>query len=145
MGKGFNASLRLFSWCVFLVKRDEVEHLERRAREFLKTADYQAGEGMYGLAIFSLEQALQLFLKSRLLLHGVDYPRTHGLRRLLEILASVSGEDEPRIRRLLKERALELSFLEDAYISSRYLLREFGEEEYRRVRAVVEEVMSLLG
>jgi HEPN domain-containing protein len=92
-----------------------------------------------------LEQALQLFLKSRLLLHGVDYPRTHGLRRLLEILASVSGEDEPRIRRLLKERALELSFLEDAYISSRYLLREFGEEEYRRVRAVVEEVMSLLG
>ena len=68
-----------------------------------------------------------------------------GLRRLLEILASVSSGDEPRIRRLLKERVLELSFLEDAYISSRYLLREFGEEEYRRVRAVVEEVMSLLG
>ena len=128
-----------------MVKRDEVEHLGRRAREFLKTADYQAGEGMYGLAIFSLEQALQFFLKSRLLLHGVDYPRTHGLRRLLEILASVSSEDEPRIRRLLKERALELSFLEDAYISSRYLLGEFGEEEFRRVRAVVEEVMSLLG
>jgi HEPN domain-containing protein len=129
----------------FLVKRDEVEHLERRAREFLRTADYQAGEEMYGLGIFSLEQALQLFLKSRLLLHGVDYPRTHGLRRLLEILASVSSEDEPRIRRLLKERALELSFLEDAYISSRYLLREFEEEEYRRVRAVVEEVISLFG
>jgi len=128
-----------------LVKRDEVEHLERRAREFLKTADYQAGEGMYALAIFSLEQALQLFLKSRLLFHGVDYLRTHGLRKLLEILASVSSEDKPRIRRLLKERVLELSFLEDAYISSRYLLREFGEEEYRRVRAVVEEVMSLLG
>lgn len=128
-----------------MVKRDEVEHLERRAREFLKTADYQAGEGMYGLAIFSLEQALQLFLKSRLLLHGVDYPRTHDLRRLLEILASVSSEDEPRIRRLLRERALELSFLEDAYISSCYFLREFGEEEYRRVRAVVEEVMGLLG
>jgi HEPN domain-containing protein len=129
----------------FLVKRDEVEHLERRAREFLRTADYQAGEEMYGLGIFSLEQALQLFLKSRLLLHGVDYPRTHGLRRFLEILASVSSEDEPRIRRLLKERALELSFLEDAYISSRYLLREFEEEEYRRVRAVVEEVISLFG
>ena len=128
-----------------MVKRDEVEHLERRAREFLKTADYQAGEGMYGLAIFSLEQALQLFLKFRPLFHGVDYPRTHGLRKLLEILASVSSEDEPRIKRLLKERALELSFLEDAYISSRYFLREFGEEEYKRVRAVVEEVMSLLG
>jgi HEPN domain-containing protein len=129
----------------FLVKRDEVEHLEKRAREFLKTADYQAGEGMYGLAIFSLEQALQLFLKSRLLLHGVDYPRTHSLRRLLEILASVSSEDEPHIRRLIREKALELSFLEDAYISSRYFLREFREEEYRRVRAVVEEVMGLLG
>jgi hypothetical protein len=44
----------------------------------------------------------------------------------------------------LERRALELSFLEDAYISSRHLLRQFGEEEYRRVRAVVEEVMSVL-
>ena len=61
-----------------MVRRDEVELLERRAKEFLKTADYQAGEGMYALAIFSLEQALQLFLKSKLLLHGVDYPKTHG-------------------------------------------------------------------
>jgi len=127
-----------------LVKRDEVEHLEKRAREFLKTADYQAGEGMYALAIFSLEQALQLFLKSRLLLHGIDYPRTHGLKKLLSMLASVSSEHELPIRNLIKEKSLEFSFLEDAYISSRYLLKEFGEGEYRRVRAVVEEVMRLL-
>jgi len=33
----------------------------------------------------------------------------------------------------------------DAYISSRYFLRDFGEEEYRRVRSLVEEVMENLG
>ncbi|MEM3794143.1 MAG: HEPN domain-containing protein [Candidatus Bathyarchaeia archaeon] len=125
-------------------KREEVEHLEKRAGEFMRTAEYQAGEGMYALAIFSLEQALQLFLKSRLILHGVDYPRTHSIRRLLEMLSSILGERGSWVKSLLRDRALEISFLEDAYISSRYLLREFGEEEYRRVREVVEEVMRNL-
>lgn len=41
----------------------------KRAGEFLKTADYQAREDMYALAMFSLEQALQLLLKSRLIQH----------------------------------------------------------------------------
>ena len=128
-----------------MAKREEVDHLARRAREFLKTAEYQVREGMYALAIFSLEQALQLFLKSRLILHGVDYPRTHSIRRLLILLAEVSKEHEAWIRRILREKALEISFIEDAYISSRYFLRDFGEEEYRRVRSLVEEVMENLG
>ncbi|RLG03849.1 MAG: DNA-binding protein, partial [Thaumarchaeota archaeon] len=97
-----------------MAKREEVDHLARRAREFLKTAEYQTREGMYALAIFSLEQALQLFLKSRLILHGVDYPRTHSIRRLLILLAAVSKGHEAWIRRVLREKALEISFIEDA-------------------------------
>ena len=129
-----------------MVKREEVEHLAKRADEFLKTADYQAHEGMYALAIFSLEQALQLFLKSRLLFHGVEYPRTHSVRRLLSALAEVVGEASgSRIKRLLRERVVELSFLEDAYISSRYFLKDFGFEEYRKVRNLVEEVIKVVG
>ena len=58
-----------------MARREEVEWLERRSKEFLETAKYQIRKGFYGLACFSLEQALQLFLKSRLALRGVVYPR----------------------------------------------------------------------
>jgi len=128
-----------------LVKREEAEHLARRAEEFMRSAELQAGENMYALAVFSLEQALQLFLKSRLILQGVDYPRTHSIRRLLTLLAAVSQEHRSWIDELLRRRSLEIAFLEDAYISSRYFLRDFGFEEYRRVREIVEEVMRNLG
>lgn len=128
-----------------MVKREEAEHLARRAEEFMRSAELQAGENMYALAVFSLEQALQLFLKSRLILQGVDYPRTHSIRRLLTLLAAVSQEHRSWIDELLRRRSLEIAFLEDAYISSRYFLRDFGFEEYRRVREIVEEVMRNLG
>jgi len=128
-----------------LVKREEAEHLARRAEEFMRSAELQAGENMYALAVFSLEQALQLFLKSGLILQGVDYRRTHSTRRLLTLLAAVSQEHRSWIDELLRRRSLEIAFLEDAYISSRYFLRDFGSEEYRRVRELVEEVMRNLG
>ncbi|MEM2882883.1 MAG: HEPN domain-containing protein [Candidatus Bathyarchaeia archaeon] len=43
------------------------------------------------LAAFSLEQSLQLFLKAKLLERGVEYPRTHSVRKLLEMLSEVGG------------------------------------------------------
>jgi HEPN domain-containing protein len=43
------------------------KNLLRRSRDFLETAEYQISRGFYDLAVFSLEQALQLFLKAKLL------------------------------------------------------------------------------
>lgn len=71
--------------------KEGAEHLRKRSGEFLKTAKYQMRTRLYGLAAFSLEQALQLFLKSILGRQGVDYPRTQSVRRLLELLAAVGG------------------------------------------------------
>jgi len=65
-----------------LTKREEYEHLLRRSREFYETAILQLEKGFYGLAAFSLEQSLRLFLKAKMLERGVDYPRTHSVRRL---------------------------------------------------------------
>lgn len=62
-----------------------VEELEcRLSLEFLikLNAEYQVSKGFYGLAVFSLEQALQLFIKSKLLENGAEYPRTHSVRFL---------------------------------------------------------------
>ncbi len=64
--------------------REEINTLVRRAKEFLRTADFQLENGMYDLAIFNLEQALQLFLKAKILEYGAQYPRTRSVRYLLK-------------------------------------------------------------
>ena len=126
-----------------VTRREEVEHLIERSRRFLETAEYQINRGFYDLAAFSLEQALQLFLKSKLLENGVDYPRTHSVRTLLEILQRVVSEDKRKVvRDALNKYLLELGILEDAYITSRYIMREFREGEVKRLLQVVKEVMK---
>jgi len=126
-----------------LARFEEHRYLVERSRRFFETALMQIERGFYDLAAFSLEQSLQLFLKACLLKLGVDYPRTHSVRRLLELVAEVSGGD--KVRGLLHELAVELGALEDAYISSRYVAREYTREEVERLRRVVEEVERVVG
>jgi HEPN domain-containing protein len=121
-------------------KLEEYEALLRRSDGFLETALMQARAGMYDLAVFSLEQSLQLFLKATLLRVGSDYPRTNSIRRLLELLTEVTGRSE--LRELASRYSVELGALEDAYISSRYIPRIYTKDEFERLRAVVEEVRS---
>lgn len=126
-----------------MTKREEAERLLDRSRRFLDTADYQIKRGFYDLAAFSLEQSLQLFLKARLLEYGADYPRTHSVRALLEALASIAPESKREIIRILISKyILELGVLEDAYITSRYIMRNFERAEVERLKKAVVEVMS---
>ena len=126
-----------------MTRRDEVEHLLKRSREFLETAEYQVGKGFYALAAFSLEQSLQLSLKAKMLVRGVDYPRTHSVRALLEMLSDLAPEEEkPSIKHILEKYLLELGILEDAYITSRYVMREYRKEEAERLMKVVKEVID---
>jgi len=122
---------------------EEYNYLLERSRRFLITAEMQIERGFYDLAIYSLEQALQLYLRACLLKLGVDYPRTHSVRRLLELIYRLTGSEG--IKRVLVDYAIELGVLEDAYITSRYIAREYSEEEARRVYHVVGEVMRVVG
>jgi HEPN domain-containing protein len=128
---------------VGLGRVEEFEVLLRRSESFYVTALLQAERGMYDLAVFSLEQSLQLFLKGALLKEGVEFPRTHGVRRLLSNLAELTGSEE--IKQLLTSYSLELGILEDAYIVSRYFPRSYTGEEFERLRAAVERVRSVVG
>jgi len=113
-------------------RREEEKRLLKRSSDFLETAEYQISRGFYDLAAFSLEQALQLFLKAKVLAEGVDYPRTHSVRVLLEILSDVSAEDKKSIvNGILENYLLELGVLEDAYITSRYVMREFTSKRWK--------------
>lgn len=124
-------------------RKDEAEHLLKRSKEFLETAEYQISRGLYGIAVFSLEQTLQLFLKSKMLVAGVDYPRTHGVRTLLEVLSDLESDEKKRsIKHMLSDYLFELGMLEDAYITSRYVMREFTREEAQRLAKTVKEVMN---
>ena len=129
------------------MKKEEEETLRSRAYEFLETAKFHIEKQYYSLATFSLEQALQLFLKSRLLFNGVDYPKTHSVVRLLEILKEVTASDE--CRRLLEDYVnryvLELGLLEDAYITSRYMVRVYRREEVEKMFKAVEEIIRVVG
>ncbi len=128
----------------FVVTRHEdVERLLERSMWFFETALMQAGRGFYDLAVFSLEQSLQLYLKSCLLRLGVDYPRTHSVRKLLEIIRDITGDRD--VEEILSRYAVELGSLEDAYITSRYVARTYTAGEVERLKNTVEEIRNVVG
>ena len=122
------------------MSKEEADSLRKRSRDYLQTYEFHMSKGMYALAIFDLEQAIQLYIKASLLDEGVAYPRTHSLRRLLEILAGVRNDD--KLMKIVKDYAVELRLLEEAYISSRYVAYEFAEDEVVKVKRAVEEIMK---
>ena len=128
---------------ITVTKREEYECLMERSRRFYESAIMQIKRGFYDLATFSLEQSLQLYLKAKLLKLGLDYPRTHSIRRLLELIYELTNKEE--IKELLMKFSVELASLEDAYITSRYVAREFRLEEVKRLKEVVEEVKEVVG
>ena len=83
-----------------------------------------------------------LFLKASLLKLGIDFLRTHSVRKLLEIIHEVTGKD--RIKEILRRFSIELDALEDACITSRYVARDHNREEVERFKKVVEEVMRVV-
>ncbi len=114
--------------------------LINRSKRFYETAVIQIEKEYYDLAVFSLEQSLQLFLKAVLLKLGMDYPRTHSVRKLLEIIYELTNREE--IIEFVEKNSIELGALEDAYISSRYIPREYHREEAVRLKKLVDEVME---
>lgn len=122
---------------------EEYRYLLERSRRFYETALMQIDKGFYDLACFSLEQSLQLYLKALLLRLGFDFPRTHSVRRLLELIHEVIKDK--RIIDVLSKYSVELGALEDAYITSRYVARSYSVEEVSRLRKVVDEVVKIVG
>ena len=122
------------------MSKEVAESLRKRAREYIETYEFHLSHAIYALAVFDLEQALQLSVKASLLEEGVAYPRTHSIRRLLELLADVRNDE--KLRGKIREYAVELRLLEEAYISSRYVATEFSEDEVLMVKKAFDEVIK---
>ena len=86
-----------------------------------------------------------MFLKTKFLDFGVDYPKTHSVRKLLEIIFEVTPKNyKVKVKEVLDKYLLELGILEDAYITSRYVVREYRKEEAEKLLKVVEDVIKKL-
>jgi HEPN domain-containing protein len=72
------------------------------------------------------------------LAEGVDYPRTHSVRTLLEMLSElVPKSKKSAIKGILENYLLELIMLEEAYITSRCAMREFARQEAEKLTKAV--------
>jgi HEPN domain-containing protein len=118
---------------------DEVAVLRRRTKAFLNRALDSLEAKDYDVASFLSEQAVQLYLKSLLLEELGDYPRTHSISTLLTILGKL--EKYKNVAKILEIKKREIRLMEDAYISSRHLVRGFDEEEAQALIKLAKEII----
>lgn len=95
----------------------------------------------YDLAMFHIEQAVQLMVKAKLLEIEGCYGM-HAIRRLILELSEVYSEEE--LRKFIDENKTALRNLERAYITSRYLIEEFFKEEVDDAFRAAERLRLLL-
>jgi len=124
------------------MREEEVRRFKDRADAFLDTAIYNFEKGRYDLAAFNIEQAIQLYIKTKLLELLGEFPRTHSLVTLLRELSKVFKEEE--VERFVKENIGMLTKLSDVYITSRYYTREFYKDEVKELIEFAYKVRRLL-
>jgi len=125
------------------MRKEEIEKFKQRAGAFLDTARYNLQNKTYDLAAFNIEQAVQLYVKTRLLESTGEFPRTHNLVVLLRQLSSVFKQKE--VEEFVKNEMEALTKLADIYITARYYTREFYEAEVRNLFTFADKIKELLG
>lgn len=118
---------------------EEVKILRRRAKAFYSKALDSLNSGDYDLASFPSEQAVQLHLKSILLEALGEYPKTHSISYLFSIISKISEYDN--LIKFFEDNKMQFRLMEDAYISSRYLVREYTRDEAEMLLDLAKEVL----
>jgi len=116
--------------------------LKKRAKAFLEDAKVDFARGDYDLVLFHVEQFLQLFLKYLLYQKIGDYPKTHSVVRLVRDLIKVYESKE--LQEFYDESLETLYLLEESYIASRYLPREYGKEIAEIILKFSEKALEVL-
>ena len=115
------------------------DELIGRAIHFYRVSSYDASAGRYDIALFHLEQAVQLALKAYLLKTLGDFPKIHSLKDLIDVC------ENNCLRNLVDEKWYIVDVLEDAYIGGRYFIRRYNLREYEESRRFVEGVFKCIG
>lgn len=121
---------------------DEVETLSSKSKKFTNLASICLERELYDLACFNAQQGIQLLLKAFTVKKLGYMPRTHSIRELMGNLAKQLNEED--LNEYVKTHRLELTALEDAYISSRYFVKEFAREDAEDCIRIAKEVSELV-
>jgi HEPN domain-containing protein len=119
------------------------EILKERADEFVKLAEYAYKRKRYDLAMFNLEQALQLYLKYKIWQKLGDFEKTHSITKLLKDFGRVYKKSKA-VNKLIKENRKLINGLEVAYIESRYLPAQFFKEDVDKTFEFLNKLKKLI-
>ncbi len=136
-------------WCCGLGSVDYVELLRRRSKAYYEYSRGAFERGDYDIAIFMIEQALQLYIKSMILRILGYTPRTHMIRELLAALAKALSSLNKnllasRIKDFVEENRDALKLIEEAYTGSRYLYKVYEREDVEKLLSIAEKLINLL-
>jgi HEPN domain-containing protein len=126
------------------LSRSEVDLLRGRSLRMLSSSETSLAKGDYDIAAFMAEQALQLYVKSMLLEFAGEVPRIHAIRQLFGSLKVVVGRPAQIDEFVTRNRSL-LIRLEDTYINSRYVAREYDKEEAKELVDFAREAVQFVG
>ena len=94
------------------------EHLKRNALDFFAEAEYDIRNGKYNLAMFHLEQSLQLALKYVLFQLKGSFEKTHDIISLLDEVIELTRNE--KLKKIRNDEASTLEVIRESYITSRY-------------------------
>ncbi|MEJ2779482.1 HEPN domain-containing protein [Stygiolobus sp. CP850M] len=120
-----------------------MEFLKNNALDFLNYAKLLLRDGRYNLALFSLEQALQLGLKYYISKLTGSFPKTHDIVDLLKRIIELT--ENKKLKEVLNAEISTLDLLKQAYIASRYLPTNYDKEAVEKALKVVEVIFNELG
>ena len=118
----------------------EVSLLRDRSLRMLSSAKRSLLDGDYDIASFMADQAVQLYFKSVILEMTGEVPRVHVVRQLMYVLKDLLGKPSVVDNFVRENRSLFIR-LEEAYISSRYMLREYEKDEAEELVNFAEEAI----
>lgn len=113
--------------------------LKKRAKEFWERAKEDFAKARFNLTALDVEQALQLWFKYLIFIKAGDFPKTHYFDLLIKEISEIYELE--KILDFYKKNALAFRALEDAYLSSRYLPKEFNSEEAQKMIDFAEELL----
>lgn len=122
--------------------KEEIKFYIERANKFIKNAKFNYENKDYDLAMFHIEQAMQLLIKAKIMDLKGYFERTHNLRKLLANLKDIEKREE--IEEFLKNYKTEIRNLERAYITSRYFFEEFFKEEVEKSFEAFDKLKKIL-
>jgi len=120
-----------------------MDFLKNNSIDFFKEGEKNLNEGKYNLAMFHLEQALQLGLKYKLYELTGTYDKTHDIIILLNKIIELTKDN--KLKEIMDMEYITLELIKQAYISSRYLPFTYDKKSVEKAYQVVKNILNVLG